>query len=150
MMMKCGQLLVIGVAILIGGCTTAEIPTAPEASSSSPAPVNPLDNGKTPPENGPVRIYAYRGPASYDVSWYTLGSQFRLYDNGGFTLVYPHVSYRGTYRDVDGVIAFAWEGWSVAGPWEASGTLQGDVLTVRYNIIMSLSDFEDAVYVRTE
>ena len=55
-------------------------------------------------------------------------------------------SYRGTYKETDGAITFNWEGWSVAGPWGATGTLANDRLVVRYNLIMQLSDFEDAVH----
>jgi hypothetical protein len=46
----------------------------------------------------------------------------------------------------DGVITFDWEGWSAAGPWGATGSIRGDSLTVEYNLIMQLTDFEDAVY----
>ena len=42
---------------------------------------------------------------------------------------------------------FEWEGWNVAGPWGATGTLKGDSLTVQYNEIMQHTDFEDALYV---
>ena len=42
------------------------------------------------------------------------------------------------------VVIFTWERWSVAGPWEAQATLSRDVLSVRYNLIMPLTDFEDA------
>ena len=65
-------------------------------------------------------------------------------------LQYPslgEVWYRGGYKDANGVIAFEWEGWSVAGAWGATGTLKGDSLTVQYNQIMQYTDFEDAVYV---
>jgi hypothetical protein len=67
-------------------------------------------------------------------------------------LQFPSVGeggYRGGYEQVNGVITFEWEGWNVAGPWGATGTLSGDVLTVRYNEIMLQTDFEDAVYVLT-
>jgi len=66
-------------------------------------------------------------------------------------LQYPSLGeggYRGGYEDTNGVIMFEWEGWSVAGPWGATGTLKADSLTVQYNHIMQLTDFEDAVYVR--
>ena len=46
----------------------------------------------------------------------------------------------------NGVLVFQWEGGSTAGSWEATGTLQGNSLTVHYNRIMQLTDFEDAVY----
>lgn len=45
-------------------------------------------------------------------------------------------------------VDFKWEGWSVAGPWGADATLEGDALSVRYNLIVQLTDFEDANYVR--
>ena len=57
------------------------------------------------------------------------------------------VGYRGRYRDANGTIKFEWEGWSVAGPWGATGTLKGESLTVQYNEIMHHTDFEDALYV---
>jgi hypothetical protein len=89
---------------------------------------------------------------SYRVSDYTKKSRFVLYDNGAFVLQFPSLGeggYRGGYADANGVVVFEWEGWSVAGPWGATGTVTGDSLTVRYNQIMQLTDFEDAVYVRT-
>jgi hypothetical protein len=46
----------------------------------------------------------------------------------------------------DCVITFDWEGWSAAGPWGATGSIRGDSLTVEFNLIMQLTDFEDAVY----
>jgi hypothetical protein len=50
--------------------------------------------------------------------------------------------------EANGLITFAWEGWSVAGPWGATGSITDDSLSVRYNVIMQLSDFEDGVYLR--
>lgn len=87
-------------------------------------------------------------PLTYPLSSYTLASYFVLYDSGAFALVFPTigVDYRGTYTQVDGVVTFTWEGWSTAGPWGATGMLADGTLSVRYNIIMQLSDFEDAVY----
>jgi hypothetical protein len=34
--------------------------------------------------------------------------------------------------------------------WEATGTLNGDTLEVRYNLWMFFSDFQDAVYKRAQ
>lgn len=75
----------------------------------------------------------------------------RANDNGGFVLQYAGLGfeYRGGYAETKGAIAFEWEGWSAAGPWGATGTLKGDSLTVQYNLIMQLTDFEDAVYTAT-
>jgi hypothetical protein len=85
------------------------------------------------------------------VSNYTKESRFVLYDNGAFVLQYVGLGggYRGGYTEANGVIVFEWEGWSAAGPWGATGTVKGDSLTVQYNLIMQLTDFEDAAYVRT-
>ena len=78
--------------------------------------------------------------------WYTAASRFVLFDDGTFMLQYPHVVYRGTYTQDGSALVFSWEGWSSAGPWAATGSLVEDSLTVRYNVVMTLSDFENAVY----
>jgi hypothetical protein len=82
---------------------------------------------------------------------YTKKSRFVLYDDGGFALQYGGniPDYRGGYKTTNGAIVFEWEGSSTAGSWGATGTLKGSVLTVQYNLIMQLSDFEDAVYALT-
>ena len=67
-----------------------------------------------------------------------------------FVLQFPSIGqggYRGGYREANGVVAFAWEDWSPAGVWSATGALTSNTLTIRYNDIMYLTDFEDAVYV---
>ena len=58
------------------------------------------------------------------------------------------IQYKGWYAQTNNSVSFTWEGWSTAGPWGANGTLRGDTLTVGYNPVMSLTDFEDAVYLR--
>jgi hypothetical protein len=89
--------------------------------------------------------YAYHGSK--------LASRYVLYDDKTFALQYSSwrwgvFEYRGWYSEVDSLVTFTWEGWSTAGPWGATGTLIGDSLAVKYNIIMALSDFEDGLYVR--
>ena len=103
-----------------------------------------------PPLSGPSRTFTFdRSLASSGVQSYTTNSRFILYDNGAFVLKYddPGGEYRGGYTETNGDITFDWEGWSVAGPWGATGTLADETLTVRYNFIMMMTDFEDAVYV---
>ncbi len=56
--------------------------------------------------------------------------------------------YPGRYTESDGTITFDWDGWSAAGPWGATATITAEVLTVRYNFIMEMTDFENAVYRR--
>jgi hypothetical protein len=128
--------------------------TAPTSPSAATPPPPRLAPGQPPPRNfppltGPSRTFAYDHELSYPAQDYTKHSRFILYDTGGFVLQYTSLTgdgYRGGYTQTDGTITFDWEGWSVAGPWAATGTLNGDVLTVRYNDIMQWTDFEDAVY----
>ena len=127
-------------------------PTSPTGTNQPPALSSPIPPPAThfPPLSGPSRIFVFDRELSYPLSDYTKKSRFVLYDNGAFVLQYPslgEVGYRGGYKDANGVIAFEWEGWSIAGAWGATGTLKGDSLTVQYNQIMQYTDFEDAVYV---
>jgi hypothetical protein len=39
-----------------------------------------------------------------------------------------------------------WQGWSIAGPWGSTASLDGDLLTIRDNFVMQMTDFEDAIY----
>jgi hypothetical protein len=141
---------VVAVALLSGlaGCGHVEQPTAPTAAPpvTSPPPVSTSD--AFPPISGPARIFDYSAPVSRVVTSYTPRSRFVLYDDRRFALQYGSlgIEYRGTYRESGSEMTFEWEGWSAAGPWGATGELSGDVLTVRYNLIMQLTDFEDAVY----
>ena len=125
--------------------TTTQTPVTPLMPSATPPPT-----ATFPPLSGPSRTFVFDHALSYSVSNYTKNSQFVLYDNGGFVLQYVSLGgpgYRGGYTVANGVITLAWEGWSAAGPWGATGTLSGNSLTVRYNDIMQLTDFEDAAYV---
>jgi hypothetical protein len=98
--------------------------------------------------SGASRTFVYGGAPSDPVGNDTKASRFVLYDNGAFVLQYVALSaqYRGKYTEANGVISFEWEGWSVAGPWGATGTLNGDSLAVHYNSVMQWTDFQDAVY----
>lgn len=83
-----------------------------------------------------------------------LTSSYVLHEDGAFALQfsslrYGDFEYLGRYTRTDTLITFSWEGWSIAGEWGATGILRGDSLSVRYNLIMSLTDFIDGVYVRT-
>lgn len=138
------QLATVVALALVGACSGSPVaPTgqprasAPESAAPPPAPLPPVPGART---------FAFTSGTQASLTWYTPQSRYVLYDNGTFVLEYPHVSYRGTYKEDSGTITFGWEGWSTAGPWGATGALVGDQLTVRYNIVMMLSDFEDAVY----
>ncbi|HUQ20831.1 MAG TPA: hypothetical protein VM099_14535 [Gemmatimonadaceae bacterium] len=141
------------ILLLIGTACGSSDPTSPPITSNPPSvsfpapPAPPPAPTNFPPPSGPARVFVY-DHAFWAPQAYTTQSRFVLYDNHAFALEYapPIGEYRGAYTETNGVIVFDWEGWSIAGPWGATGTLNGDTLTVKYNIIMSLSDFEDAVY----
>ena len=101
-----------------------------------------------PPLSGLSRTFTFNRELTYHLTDYTKQSRFVLYDNGAFVLQYVSLGgeYRGGYTESNGVITFQWEGWSIAGAWGATGTLKDGSLTVQYNLIMQLSDLEDAVY----
>ncbi len=122
--------------------TSPTIPTA-HSPARTPAPA--------PPPAPLGNLSATFGSAvavSYPLSSYTLASRFVFFDTGQFSLQFPNGDYQGTYTQSGTAITFQWEGWSTAGPWGATATLSGDKLTVDYNTVMELTDFEDAVYTR--
>ena len=139
----------VGLVVLSIACGRST-PIAPTASSQRPAVPSPP---APPPTNFPAlpglsRTFTFDHELTYRLSDYTKQSRFVLYDNGAFALQYVSlgIEYRGGYTESNGVITFQWEGWSIAGPWGATGTLKDGSLTVQYNLIMQLTDFEDAVY----
>lgn len=149
---RCGAIVVL---VVLGAACESSRPTSPTVTSQAPALPSPTPPPTTtfPPLSGPSRTFVFDRELSSRVSDYTKKSRFVLYDNGAFVLQFPSIGeggYRGGYKGADGAIAFEWEGWNVVGPWGATGTLKGDSLTVQYNDIMLWTDFEDAVYVRTQ
>jgi hypothetical protein len=107
-----------------------------------------------PPPSEPARVYVAVDQPFYLIHGSPLASRYLLFDDGSFALQYssanyPFFEYRGTYQEEGGRITFEWEGWSVAGPWGATGSIAEDLLSVQYNVIMQLSDFEDGLYVRS-
>jgi hypothetical protein len=129
-----------GLVLFLTACGAHE-PTAPSAISQPP-------QTNFPPLSGPSRSFTFDHEVTYQVSDYTKQSRFVLYDDGAFVLQYVSLrgEYRGDYTGSNGVITFEWEGWSSAGPWGATGALKDGSLTLHYNVIMQLTDFEDAVY----
>ena len=145
--------LVIGAACaLLAACSDSAQPSAPVVyqtplppSVSSPVFPDPTRSG---------RIYA-AAPSMDELYTKFLGvstnSRYVLYDDSTFALEfvnsrYGAFAYAGRFTRTDSRITFIWEGWSTAGPWGAEGTLRGDSLSVRYNLIMQLTDFIDGTY----
>jgi hypothetical protein len=119
---------VVVLLLLSAGCSGPTSPTPPTF----------------PPLSGPGRIFVYDHALSDYLSDST--SRYVLYDNGTFVLQYlSHASeFRGGYTVANGVVTF---GWDVTDTWGATGTLNGNSLTVKYNEGMQNADFVDAVYV---
>ena len=149
MIALCIRLALVSAVGIGAACADSRSPTMPSPPTAS----LPRPEPAFPAVTRPARVFSFSRELNYAVSGYTVGSRFVLYDDGGFALQYLQSAgsseYRGTYVENGRSINFAWEGWSAAGPWGATGELTGDLLAVRYNLIMELSDFENAVYVRT-
>lgn len=145
-LLRCGSL--IGV-LIFGLACGAERPIAPSAVSAAPTTAQP---NPQPPLGELVATYVFSGPLDYAISGFTTGSQYVLYDNGVFGLRYDafaHV-YWGTYRQENATIAFLFDGHRTANGGIATGTLKADLLEIRYSEMMQHSDFENAVYRRSQ
>ena len=163
--MRFTSILCLTLSIL--GCSENGTPRAPTAPTAPPPPVATPPPPQPRPSGEPVVSYVFSSPGEYPISGYTSGSQYLLYDNGVFGLRYDafaHV-YLGTYRQDNDTITFrfdqAWtwdQGWSCPSDSRptrglcpfATGTLKGDLLEVRYGDSMRHSDFENAVYRRSQ
>lgn len=142
-----GVVLVASVSACGGRAPTAPTALLPVSTSTFVPP--PPTASTMPPLTGPSRTFGFERALGASPFAYTEHSSFILYDNGAFVLRYglSQRDYPGTYAIDNGELTFQFEGFSDAKPWGAKGTLLGDTLTVRYSLIMALSDFDDAVYV---
>jgi len=142
-------LVAVSTACGVGPTSPSRMNAAIPTSSTQPA-----QPASSVAVSGPSRIFSFDHELTYGVSDYTKKSRFVLYDNGTFVLEYPSClcsgSYSGNWTETNGVITFVWAGWSAAGPWGATGTVEANTLTVHYNLIMQLTDFEDAAYSRID
>jgi hypothetical protein len=159
---RCGTLLAILVFSVACGSGSADRLTFPSSLSAQrpsmpqppqdppPEPPPAPRPAEQPPLTGPATTYLFSEPLSYRVSDYTIGSKYVLYDNGAFTFQYPAqaVPYLGAYRQENGGISFDFS--PTDGSQDASGALNGDLLEVRYSLRMEHSDFENAVYRRSQ
>lgn len=145
------------------GCADLTPPVAPRAPPAPSAPTTAAPPAATPTTPAPPFPALARGaevyeaePSLYGASAYHggwLASRFVLFGDERFTLQFSSPAwgffeYGGRYARVDSAIAFAFDGASIAGPWQATGTLGGDRLRVKFNDLMEHSDFVSGVYVR--
>jgi hypothetical protein len=130
-------------------CDSADRLTAPSPPSTGQPP--PTGGLPVPPLTGPVSsTYHFSGPLSYPVSGYTPASKYLLYENGAFALQYGspvEFQYHGVHTRENGRVTFD---FSPNGRWKAIGTLNGDLMEVRYNDLAEHSDFQNAVYRRSQ
>jgi hypothetical protein len=150
--LRCGSL--IGV-LMVGLACGTERPTAPSVVPTSPTATQPTPPTQPPPpqpSGEPIATYVFSGPLDYATRGFTTGSQYLLYDNGVFGLRYNAFShvYLGTYRRDNATITFRFHPQSTVDRVDATGTLEGDLMEVRYSETMQHSDFENAVYRRLQ
>lgn len=156
----CARWLIAAAATvsLSTACSDSLPPIEPGSSPPPPPPTDPPARWEPFPQ--PARAgRIYRGDDSlyalFDFSHQgRLVSRYVLYDDATFALQFfsprfGFFEYAGEYAQADSLIDFEFEGWSTAGPWEATGTLRGDSLIVEYNDAMSWSDFMNGAYVRS-
>lgn len=78
-------------------------------------------------------------------------SRYVIYGNGRFELQYVsahwgYFAYAGSFTRTQSPQGFAFR-FDGDPRWQATGVLNGERLTITYNLVMLLSDFEDGVYV---
>lgn len=141
------QALSLAAVIVCVGCgggsqVTGPTPISPPAATL-PAPLP--TPGNLPP-SGVAGTYRYVGPLDHPVNSYTETSSLVLDRAGVFTLRFDTCcggGYVGRYEVVDGRLRFTFTGDN---RWEAIGTFNDELLELRYNDIMAMSDFDNAVY----
>ena len=135
----CAGAGLVSALLLASACSSATPPAAPAPIQSACAFAALAQPG---------RVFAF-ADAGAPVTSATRCSRFVLYDSGAFELQYgTGAVYPGSYRQSGSALDLQWVGQSVAGPWHADATLVANTLSVHYNTIMQLTDFEDAVYTR--
>src|SRR5687768_5385411 len=100
----------------------------------------------TPVEFRTVPRAANYARVSAPTTCYGSCERFVLYVDGTFTLRYSHVEFLGTFTRRDSTLTLM---FSADAGWVATGFLRSDSLSVTYNARMSLSDFEDALFLLT-
>ena len=135
----------VALLVLSWACNN-ERPAAPTPVAATPSPQAPVPPGGFPPLSRPARVYAFDHQLSYPVRPYTLQSRYVLYEDGAFEFQYADAfAYTGKYWESNATIGFHFGGGG-----DAIGSMSGESLAVQYSDLMQQSDFENAVYRRTE
>jgi hypothetical protein len=147
--------------LLVAACSDA---TAPAGEPRPPVPQPPGPLALPPPPRlqappfppAPASSVVYDAPEGLYSNYVyyhggDLRSRFVLHEDGTFGLQYSSPTwglfeYPGRYVVDRGSVTFGFD--ANGGRWHASGTLDGDLMQVRFNVDMSLSDFEDGSYRR--
>jgi hypothetical protein len=133
--------------VTLAGCKDSPLPFEPSAAPHS-EPSGPKTLADFPSPSSPADIYYRISPASIPGS-----SRYVLYEDGTFSLQYVRpdwgfFEYVGKYSRTHSSITFQFNGRNSAGLWLADGIVAGNSLTVEYNAVMAMADFEDGVFIR--
>jgi len=149
------RIVALLVAQLATACSAGDVsrPAVPGVIDTNPPPVPPVSFVQP---TRPATIYmGAQGIYQFLVSTYggPVLSRYVVYEDNTFALQFFNSSrgqfeYTGRLARSDSVFDLRFDGWSIAGPWIATGALRGDTLSVSYNTVMMLSDFADGYYVR--
>jgi hypothetical protein len=135
--------------VTLAGCKDLVLPPLEPRAPPPGEPNGPPILTDFPVPSSPAGIYDRTSPSVFDGP-----SRYVIYENGTFSLQYVSAKwgfgeYPGRYSRTDSAITFQFDAsGGTFGPWLADGIVAGDSLTVKYNYIMVLDDFEDGVYIR--
>ena len=139
---------VVVVAVLVAlssACADSRIVAPSGTVPEYPAPAFPALARPGAAYRAPHALYARGRPAEMP-----LASRYVLYDDGTFALQFSAVEgfseMAGRWARAGALITFDFDAW---GPGAATATLTGSELAVTYGYRMSITDFLDAVYVKS-
>ena len=142
-----------GVALFLAGCTDVTSVVEPDRQAPVAAPKStPQDVWSFPDLQRPGQIFV-APPGLYDRGFSEMHggpliSRYVLYEDGSFSLQFLSIrfgffEYAGRRTTDNGHL---WFSFFDDARWDARATLEAGKLSVRYNVIMMLSDFVDGVY----
>lgn len=133
---------------MAGGCADVIGPDGPQPTGTTkPAPTESAAEKDFPAVTGPADVYHRTTPHPFP----GYESRYVLYEDGTFQLQYVthrrgFFAYTGAYSRSESALTFEFDARNRAGPWKATGILDGSRLEVEYNVVMMLADFVDGVY----